>query len=129
MSRQDRMARRILEGRAFSETALIFRQEAGARNDYGEWVAGEEETESVRVATQPLTSKDAADLRDVVPEGSRLRDARRFWLRPDIAPIRVGTGQTEGDIIEYDSTRYRVLRVERWRGYIAAIGVREEASP
>ena len=40
-------------------------------------------------------------------------------------PVRVGPGATEGDVIEYKGTRYRVNHVEQWPGFVEVLGVRE----
>ena len=70
---------------------------------------------------------DAAKTRNVLPEGTRLSESRMFWIAGvEVKPVRVGTGATEGDVIEYKGTRYRVNHVEQWPGFVEVLGVREE---
>ena len=100
-------------------------QQAAGSYIAGKWEPGAETRTALTVVSAPPSGATA---RDVLPEGARLRDARTFWLEEHAEPIRVGEGQTEGDIIEYDSTRFRISDVQDWRphGFIEVLGIREE---
>ena len=108
----------------FHRIATLIRQEPGGDNEYGEWVPGQETLTDITVISAP---PDAAKTRDVLPEGVRLSESKIFWIAGvEVKPVRVGTGATEGDVIEYKSTRYRVNHVEQWPGFVEVLGVREE---
>ena len=115
---------RPFANRRFLEPATLIRQEPGGDNEYGEWVPGQETRTDITVISAP---PDAAKMRDVLPEGARLSESRTFWIAGvEVKPVRVGTGATEGDVIEYKGTRYRVSHVEQWPGFVEVLGVREE---
>ena len=112
--------------RSFSEPATLIRAGEGGRNEVGEWVPGVDEETDVRATVAPVTAEDAAETREVLPEGARLSDARRFWLRQPVEAIRAGT--TDGDCLRYAGTEYRVLQVMDWSrgGFVEALAVREQ---
>lgn len=116
-------ARRLLRGE-YGEDCEIIRQAAGSRNEYGEFVPGATTTEPVRMAVE------GGENRDMQTSGARLRDMKRFFLptNGDVAPIRVGTSQTEADIIRYAGTDYTVLRVDSYEafGHIEILGIRPD---
>ncbi len=111
---------------SFSEPAAVIREGKGHYNDFEEWVPGEDEETDVRLTVAPVTAQDAAEMREVLPEGARLSDARRFWLREPVEAIRAGT--TDGDRVRYKGTEYRVLQVMDWSraGFVEALAVREQ---
>lgn len=119
-------SRRLLRGE-YGEDCEIVRQAAGSRNEYGEFVPGATTTEPVRMAVEPVTG---GENRDMQPSGARLRDVKRFFLpsNGDVAPIRVGTSQTEADVIRYAGTDYTVLRVDSYEafGHIEIVGMRPD---
>lgn len=121
MTRLSNVARRVLAHVEFRQTATIVRQSPGARNEHGEWQPGATTEEDVVLANAP-----AGQERNVVPEGARPTDTRQFWMMSDVLPIRVGNAITDGDIIRYDGTDYRVRSVQDWDFLIAVVGVREE---
>ena len=115
---------RPFANRRFLEPATLIRQEPGSWNQYGEWVVGSVVQTGLTLVSAP---PDGAKMRDVLPEGSRLSESRMFWIEGvEVKPVRVGTGATEGDVIEYKGTRYRVNHVEQWPGFVEVLGVREE---
>lgn len=124
-------ARRLLRGE-YGEDCEIVRQAAGSRNEYGEFVPGAATTEPVRMAVEPAASGllYGGEDRDMQKSGSRLRDMKRFFLptNGDVAPIRVGTDQTEADVIRYAGTDYTVLRVDAYDafGHIEILGIRPD---
>lgn len=119
-------SRRLLRGE-YGEDCEIVRQAAGSRNEYGEFVPGATTTEPVRMAVEPVTG---GENRDMQPSGARLRDVKRFFLpsNGDVAPIRVGTSQTEADVIRYAGTEYSVVRVDSYEafGHIEIVGMRPD---
>lgn len=125
-TRRARQARRLAQGRAFSAPIDVLVESAGSRNQYGEWVPGKTTVTTTRGASAPVTSGQAADLRDVLPEGTRLSDSRIFWLTTPVQPLRVGDNATDGDRIRYNGIEYRVLRVEDWDGVTEAVCIRED---
>ena len=60
-------------GQRWAEDAVLLRQKPGSPNEYGEWV----EPEPERIPIRPITAPPSmATMRDVLPEGTRLEDAR-----------------------------------------------------
>ncbi len=115
---------RPFANRRFQEAATLIRQEPGGDNEYGEWVPGQETLTDITVISAP---PDAAKMRDVLPEGSRLSESRTFWIEGvEVKPVRVGTDATEGDLIEYKGVQYRANQVEEWPGFVEVLGIREE---
>ena len=108
----------------FGEPATLIRQAPGQHVNR-RWVPGQETLTEITVVSSP---PNAATMRDVLPEGARLSASRMFWIEGvEVKPVRVGTDATEGDVIEYESTRYRAHHVEEWPGFVEVLGVREEA--
>ena len=125
-----RSARRVIQGRTFGENAEIVRQAPGHRSR-GKFISGEESVTAVRLASAPLTSRDMAELRQVLPEGSRLAKARKFWVvttdADAVAAVRVVDGEQTGpDIIRYRSTDYRAIYVVDYSetGFIEVVATR-----
>ena len=98
-------------GNRWAEDAVLIRQQPG-RYERGLWV----ESEPERIALQAITAPASmATVRDVLPEGTRVQDARTFWVDGvEVAPLRPESGTT-ADEIEYQGTRYRVQEVQDWR--------------
>ena len=117
------------------EAVVIIRQAAGSRNSKGRWIPGSEIRIEVNAVTSPA---DRGTWRHVLTAGVRLADHRQFRLPAyvgPIAPVRVGAGQTQGDVIEYKGTLYRVRDVQDWTvapmgyaasGSIVALGERAD---
>ena len=116
---------RPISASRWAEPATLIQQTPGDDNQYGEWMSGEEVSTPLRLVSAPPSM---AIRRDVLPEGARLTDWRTFWLEPAAKPLRVGAGQTDGDVIVYEGLRYRLRHVNDWTpdGCIEALGVREE---
>lgn len=107
-----------------TDRVQLIRQAAGRRNEYGEWEPGAEAAPvPADVRSEPLDLQGLAWLRDNLPEGSRLMDARLFtvprrygpqWAGDqsrEVAPVRAGTGATDGDVIVWQGQRFRAQRV------------------
>ena len=125
-----RAASRVIKGRAFGEDAFIIRQTPGEYNEFGEWVPGTEEQIPIRLSSAPTQFvNEFSEMRDVLPEGARISDVRKFWLTENVEALRVGDSATGGDRILYKETRFRVLLVRDFdpHGFIEALAVREEA--
>ena len=110
--------------RRLKESATLVRQEPGNDNEYGEWAEGAEiRTEMTFVSAPP----DAAKMRDLMPEGTRLSESRTFWIEGvEIKLATTGANPTQADVIEYGDKRYRAHHVEEWPGFVEVLGVREE---
>ena len=110
--------------RIFQESAALIRQDPG-QHVRGRWQPGEETRATITCASAPPS---ASTRRDILPEGARLSDWRTFWFGSQAEPVRVGEGQTDGDVIEYRGIRYRLRQVDDWtpHRFIEALGVREE---
>ena len=117
------MSRPFVSSR-LQEPATLIRQEPGTDNEYGEWVPGQETRTDITVVSAP---PDAARMREMLPEGTRLTESRTFWIAGvEVKPVRIGADATEGDVIEHQGTCYRVQHVEEWPGFVDVLGVREE---
>ena len=112
-----------LASRHALEPATLIRQEPGSRVN-GRWVPGQETETDITVVSAP---PDAAKMRDMLPEGTRLSESRMFWIEGiEIQPVRLGSDATEGDMVEYKGVRYRAHNVEDWGDFVEALGIREE---
>lgn len=132
MSRGLVSSKRIIEGRRFGEKAVLVQQAAGERR-HGEFVEGDPVEKKIRLASAPLTVQSLMTMRELLPEGIHLQQTRKFWLVTPkagfVRPIRVGNGQTTGDIIKYRGTSYRVIFVPAdysEEGFVEVIGVRPD---
>ena len=113
---------RPITSRRFRESATLIRQQSGQRVNR-RWVPGAETRTEITVVSAP---SDAAKMRDLLPEGARLSESRTFWIEgSDVQPVRIGDNATEGDVIEYQDTRFRVQHVESWPGFVEVLGARE----
>ena len=91
-----------------TEEANIIRSQVGSRNDNGEWVPGKDVVTGIAQSTAPITDKE----RELLPEGLRLSDVRKFWTDAPADTIRAG--EADGDIIDYGNKKYRVIMIADW---------------
>ena len=110
------------------EDAVLIQQSAGSYNADDEWEPGAEARTDIEVTASPA---NAGAWRHVLTEGVRLSDYREFIFeaeRGTISPVRVGTGQTQADVIEYRDIRYIARDVGDWEpdGFVRVLGVRRE---
>ena len=106
------------------ESATLIRQEPGHDNQYGEWVEGAEVSTDITVVSTP---PDAAKMRDLMPEGTRLTASRTFWIEGvEIKLAATGPNLTEADVIEYKDKRYRAHHLEQWPGFAEVLGIQEQ---
>ena len=110
----------------YRESATLIKQAAGSRVA-GVWTPGAETSTAITVESAPPSG---ARVRDIQPDGARLQDWRMFWIYTDVEPLRVGTGQTDGDVVLYDGIRYRVRHTADYRphGPVEVLGVRPDPS-
>lgn len=99
----------VLRNPAFVESFSLKKQAPGDRNDDGVYVPGAETIfPNLQGSIQPLDGKSRQEL----PEGERLFDAICILfetLNHDaISPLRIGTVQTESDIIVYNGLNWAV---------------------
>lgn len=99
----------VLRNPAFIESFTLKKQGSGDRDDDGVYVPGAETTfPGLEGSIQPLDGKS----REELPEGERLFDAICILfetLNHDaISPLRIGTVQTESDIIFYNGLNWAV---------------------
>ncbi len=86
-------------------------------------VPGAEKRTDITVVSAP---PDAAKMREMLPEGTRLTESRTFWIAGVmVEPIRVGANASGGDVIEYGGVSYRAQHVEAWPGFVEVLGIRE----
>ena len=116
------VARTLISRSPWREPATQIRQAPG-QYVRGRWQPGEETATAINVVSAPPS---AATRREILPEGARLRDWRTFWFDAPAAPLRVGEGQTDGDVILYKGVRYRLRQVADWGQFVEALGIREE---
>ena len=109
------------------EPAVLVREAVGSFSD-GAWVPGAVTRTNVEVVSSPLEM--AGEWRDVIEPGDRLSDYREFFVfDPDtVSPIRVGSGQTGPDKIEYRGVTYLAKSDQDWtpHGYIRVLASRTE---
>jgi len=126
-------ARRILNSPLYTEDICVIRQDGGARNKYGEYVAGRDNIYDLKASIEPIDPESASFYRNILPEGNRIIDARFFYIEttdPDfLKALRVGDfGQSQRDIIEHNHIRYIVRRVADYsqHGHIEVLATRQE---
>ena len=118
------LARRPVEGRAFSDSALLIQQE-GEYDDTGKWVDGDERVTDIIVAQAPGGSR--ALMRRLSSEGAALERIRSFWVTGvTVRPVKTGEDEHRGDSIEFEGVRYRIQAVAVWATITECLGVRED---
>ena len=90
------------------EPFLLIKQAPGERDSTGVYVPGNESQYSLDGSIQPLDGKS----RNELPEGERLSDAICILFETtcndDIRPLRIGSVQTESDIVVYNGLQWAV---------------------
>lgn len=116
-----RTANRVLRSAAFVESATLIHQTQGDHNEYGEWEPGQAVATDVDLVTVPLTGQE----RQLLPEGLRERNVRRFYTLNVVAAIKPGI--SDGDLILFNSSKfYRIVDVRNWTGYREVVAVEPE---
>ena len=100
-------------------------QRRGSRDSTGRWTEGAPTSTGVVVVTAPLAGRE----RDLLPEGLREQDVRKFWLQGDmVTPIRVDDGdQADGDVLSFGGASFRAVKANDWQAFseILAVKVQE----
>ena len=120
LQRPSHLVSRQIQGRAFSEAVSLIRT-TGTRNEFGEYSETETGTDTL-CATAPVTSTDPR-ARMLMEGGVQLDAMRIFWMveTPDSVD-----DDSAGDILLYESERWRVEQVQRWGGFVEVLAVRQE---
>ena len=105
--------------RSFTEAVTIQRASAGAFNEYGEHTGVGYTTITTKAVTEPISAADSENI-EVLPEGLRIADARRFWL---------DDGVVLDDWIEYAGEKYKVFSIEKHRDHIEIIAAIQNITP
>ena len=114
---------RPLVNRRLTEPAVWRRQQAGSRNQYGEFVPGAAVDKAVAVATAP-----AGEFRQPQLSGQRLVADRTFWVDKSAArgaATADGTEQAaaltalrESDVIVWGGSEWVVNEVDDWGDFM-----------
>ena len=99
---------------------LVYFTTPGDYTDAGTWEPGQTAEREIRVVTAPVSGKD----RDLLPEGLRLSDVRKFWTLERADTVRPGAN--DGDVIRYAGNEYRVTIVDDWGGFRELTAVRPD---
>ena len=118
-----RIGERILNAPQFLTPATLIATAAGSYDRFGKFVEGATTETAVQLVTAPISGRD----RQVLPEGLRSLNVRKFWLRE--AVTAVVEGEQAGDVIRYDGADYRAVMVEDWGGFQEVTGVEGQLEP
>jgi len=100
------------------QTFTLIRQEPGSRDSTGVFVPGADIVDpDATGSVQPLDGQQRLEL----PEAERLMDGKCILYLTDdfdsIRPLRIGTSQTDSDIIQYKDIQYAVRVVHDMSDY------------
>ena len=113
----ERVARIVFQNPDLLDPAQLITRAAGTFDNYGDFIPGAETATLVDVVTAPITGEE----RQILEEGIRTRDIRKFWLTQ---PVSAGVeGEDNGDIIRYDGTEYRAQVVDDWDGFLEVTAI------
>ena len=116
-----RLAARMLANHG--ESAVLVQEYEGRRDDTGNWVPGTEERRTISLVTVPSSGRD----RQMLPEGLRLGDVRRFYVRSADLLRDLDLGPSGAVRIEYGGTTYRVMMQQNFGAFHDIVAVRPEA--
>lgn len=125
-------ARRILRSRRYVEDVVLVQQNAGTRNEFGEFVPGPGDTFPVQASIENVGLQTQSLLRNNTEAGERIVDYRYFFIfatMTDFArPVRVGINQTDSDTIQYAGLDWDIVQIEDYsnHGHLEIIAVRRE---
>lgn len=123
-------ARRTLNNPLFTEPVVLNRESTGSRNEWGEYVPGAITSTDHNSSVEPLTTQDGQEIRQILPEGNRISDMKRFFIATtdeDIAKsLRVGTNQTNADTVTYNGLDWIIVKVTDFarHGHLNIVAVR-----
>ena len=113
---------RTIQRSGFGEPLQIIRVQG--ERERGQWV----ERESIPIETMGATapaSGSSSRVRELIESGGlRIEELREFWTIETLEPQI--DGKSFGDILVFDSERYRVRSTGRWRGFSDSVAVRIE---
>lgn len=106
----------ILNMPAFKQTITVLRRGTGIRNQYGEFDQTQPDTIlTLSGSVQPFKGRDRLDL----PEAERVSNGIMIYVsnKENIEAIRVGTGQTDGDIVVFQGINYLIKSIKDYNVY------------
>ena len=109
-----RLASRLVNGRFIGEDAIIVYAGRTEYNQWGEPYQDKPTRIPVKVSSAPVPSTELETMRNILPEGSRVKEARKFLLTSDISPIRINNLRSNSDKIVYNNVIYTVLSAADW---------------
>lgn len=118
---------RLTNNLRFGSPLILIKNATGAYTD-GLYVKGADEETEIVGHYQSATEDDRQNL----PEGERLREAIKVWIKTDdrdlIRPIRQGSSNSPGDVIRISTLDYEVYSVDNYSNdqHIMAICMRIE---
>ena len=97
--------------------ATLIRTEPGAYVE-GEWVPGDDLTgiPIEMIIPQPLGVTGISGGQQLLPEGEKLREYLKTYVYADLQITPRNLTDTEGDQIDYNGVRYKVMQVDTWDG-------------
>jgi len=123
-------ARRMMRNGLLTESIVIRQEAAGGRNTFGEYVPGATGDTPYDASVEPLTLADGNEVRQILPAGNRITDSIRVFVATtddNVAKaLRVGTNQTNADIVIYDGLEYIIVDVTDFarHGHLNIVAVR-----
>ena len=120
-------ARLVIEGPEFGENAILVRQTTTGRRVRGVYQPSDPVRKRIRISSVPASP---SQVRNVLPEGLRVYQARRFWMvtsdQNEAAALRRGAvGSSNPDVVIYRGLEYHICDVMDYSedGFIEVIGV------
>ena len=121
LQRPDHLQTRPFLKHRFGEDAQLI-SVTTTLNDFGE-TSTSETTIDICCATAPPSNGDPR-VRRITEGGVPLEALRLFWMEEE--PRAAGRDETAGDIIVFNSERWRVTEVQRWGGFNEVLATRLE---
>ena len=117
-----RVAGRIFASPDKLEAATLIRQTPGRLNAVGEWEPGTPVEVAIRAAVAPITGME----REVLPEGLRSKNIRKFWVREQVRAVVEGRTGQDGDVIRHDGHLFQAYMVEDWGAFRQVTGIEQD---
>ena len=116
-----RVAGRVFKSPDKLEPVMLVRRLPGQRSEEmaGEWVKGGTTETVIRAAVAPITGKE----REVLPEGLRGRDIRKFWTESQVRAVTEGKQGSDGDMIRHEGLLFQAYQVNDWGSFREVIGI------
>ena len=119
---KSRVAGRIFKSPDKLEAATLIRQTPGRLNAVGEWAPGTPVEIAIRAAVAPISGKD----REVMPEGLRGKNIRKFWTEAQVRAIVEGRNGRDGDVIRHDGLVFQAYKVDDWGAFREVVGIEQD---